>query len=197
MRISSIFQVLIIFLILLSVIYVYKEFFRNENFVKIEEKKEFQNDEVISNNDEDISSVIVNLEYKSFDTLGNKYIIKSKSAKKTSQNDEILELQNVSATIYLKDKSPINILSDYAIYDKKSLNTKFFDNVKIDHDDIIIVSQNLDLFYDEKYISLYNINQAKNNNLELFADKIDYNLLTKDLSINMYSSNNKIKINHY
>ena len=129
--------------------------------------------------------------------MGNKYIIKSKSAKKTSQNDEILELQNVSATIYLKDKSPINILSDYAIYDKKSLNTKFFDNVKIDHDDIIIVSQNLDLFYDEKYISLYNINQAKNNNLELFADKIDYNLLTKDLSINMYNSNEKIKINQF
>ena len=59
------------------------------------------------------------------------------------------------------------------------------------------MSQNLDLFYDEKYISLYNINQAKNNNLELFADKIDYNLLTKDLSINMYNSNEKIKINQF
>ena len=196
MRLSSLFQILIIFLIFASITFVYLKFFKKQNFVEVENKVIEREISAIKEI-EDEKSLIINLEYKSFDAQGNKYIIKSKSAKKTNEKNEILELEDVSAIIYLKGKSPIYILSDFAIYDKQTLNTKFFNNVEINHDDINVESENLDLLYEDKFVSLYNITKAKNDNLELIADKIEYNLLTKDLSINMYSSNNKIKINHY
>lgn len=196
MRLSSLFQILIIFLIFASITFVYLKFFKKQNFVEVENKVIEREISAIKEM-EDEKSLIINLEYKSFDAQGNKYIIKSKSAKKTNEKNEILELEDVSAIIYLKGKSPIYILSDFAIYDKQTLNTKFFNNVEINHDDINVESENLDLLYEDKFVSLYNITKAKNDNLELIADKIEYNLLTKDLSINMYSSNNKIKINHY
>ncbi len=196
MRLISLFQILIIFLIFASITFVYLKFFKKQNFVEVENKVIEREISAIKEM-EDEKSLIINLEYKSFDAQGNKYIIKSKSAKKTNEKNEILELEDVSAIIYLKGKSPIYILSDFAIYDKQTLNTKFFNNVEINHDDINVESENLDLLYEDKFVSLYNITKAKNDNLELIADKIEYNLLTKDLSINMYSSNNKIKINHY
>ena len=196
MRLSSLFQILIIFLIFASITFVYLKFFKKQNFVEVENKVIEREISAIKEM-EDEKSLIINLEYKSFDAQGNKYIIKSKSAKKTNEKNEILELEDVSAIIYLKGKSPIYILSDFAIYDKQTLNTKFFNNVEINHDDINVESENLDLLYEDKFVSLYNITKAKNDNLELIADKIEYNLLTEDLSINMYSSNNKIKINHY
>ena len=197
MRLSSLFQILIIFLIFASITFVYLKFFKKQNFVEVENKEVIEREISALKEMEDEKSLIINLEYKSFDAQGNKYIIKSKSAKKTNEKNEILELEDVSAIIYLKGKSPIYILSDFAIYDKQTLNTKFFNNVEINHDDINVEPENLDLLYEDKFVSLYNITKAKNDNLELIADKIDYNLLTKDLSINMYSSNNKIKINHY
>ena len=197
MRLSSLFQILIIFLIFASITFVYLKFFKKQNFVEVENKEVIEREISAIKEVEDEKSLIINLEYKSFDAQGNKYIIKSKSAKKTNEKNEILELEDVSAIIYLKGKSPIYILSDFAIYDKQTLNTKFFNNVEINHDDINVESENLDLLYEDKFVSLYNITKAKNDNLELIADKIEYNLLTKDLSINMYSSNNKIKINHY
>ena len=197
MRLSSLFQILIIFLIFASITFVYLKFFKKQNFVEVENKEVIEREISAIKEMEDEKSLIINLEYKSFDAQGNKYIIKSKSAKKTKEKNEILELEDVSAIIYLKGKSPIYILSDFAIYDKQTLNTKFFNNVEINHDDINVESENLDLLYEDKFVSLYNITKAKNDNLELIADKIEYNLLTKDLSINMYSSNNKIKINHY
>ena len=197
MRLSSLFQILIIFLIFASITFVYLKFFKKQNFVEVENKEVIEREISAIKEMEDEKSLIINLEYKSFDAQGNKYIIKSKSAKKTNEKNEILELEDVSAIIYLKGKSPIYILSDFAIYDKQTLNTKFFNNVEINHDDINVESENLDLLYEDKFVSLYNITKAKNDNLELIADKIEYNLLTKDLSINMYSSNNKIKINHY
>ena len=155
MRISSIFQVLIIFLILLSVIYVYKEFFRNENFVKIEEKKEFQNDEVISNNDEDISSIIVNLEYKSFDTLGNKYIIKSKSAKKTSQNDEINELFDSGSSSELGFSSLLISVGGNLAISSKDLGT-FKDILSKDDVNQILEATNSTILTSDSSIKLVN-----------------------------------------
>ena len=43
-------------------------------------------------------------------------------------------------------------------------------------------------------MSLYNILQANNDKGELKADKIDFDILTKELRINMYSKDGKIEL---
>ena len=188
---------LIIFALIISS-YVYLKFFSVnilKNDVKINEKI-IQNSEDSENQNElkTAESIIDNLEYKSQDAIGNKYLIKSKKAESSKDNQFTLKLIDVDATIFLVGKPPIIINSNYAIHNKQTFNTEFFGNVKILHEDIDVKSDNLDLLYDINLVSLYNIKEAYFNNTELIADKINFDMLTRDISINMNEEKDKIAI---
>lgn len=188
---------LIIFALIISS-YVYLKFFSVnilKNDVKINEKI-IQNSEDSENQNElkTAESIIDNLEYKSQDAIGNRYLIKSKKAESSTDNQFTLKLIDVDATIFLVGKPPIIINSNYAIHNKQTFNTEFFGNVKILHEDIDVKSDNLDLLYDINLVSLYNIKEAYFNNTELIADKINFDMLTRDISINMNEEKDKIAI---
>ena len=180
---------------------VYELFFKNKSFVqeeieintKSENLPTDQSNEKL-NIDEKEKNLISNLKYKSFDAMGNEYLINSKSAELSSKNDELIKLIDVSAKIILKDKSPILIKSDYAIHNKNMFDTKFYENVKVTHEDIKIFSENLDMMYNKNFVSLYNIKEIYDNNIQLKADKIDFDILTKNVSINMNENTEKVKI---
>ena len=185
----------------LSTYLVYESFFKNRSFVQ-EESKININSENISitqteekiNSDDKEKNLISNLKYKSFDSMGNEYLINSKAAEISSKNDELIKLIDVSAKIILKNKSPILIKSDYAIHNKNVFDTKFYGNVNVKHEDIKIFSENLDMMYNNNFVSLYNITEIYDNNIQLKADKIDFDILTKNVSINMNENTEKVKI---
>ena len=185
----------------LSTYLVYEIFFKNRSFVQ-EESEVNINSENISisqseekvNSDEKDKNLISNLKYKSFDAMGNEYLINSKSAEMSSKNEELIKLIDVSAKIILKKKSPILIKSDYAIHNKNVFDTKFYGNVYVTHEQIKIFSENLDLMYNNNFVSLYNIKEIYDNNIQLKADKIDFDILTKNVSINMNENTEKVKI---
>ncbi len=198
---KSYIQFLIIIICLVSVYIVYNSFFISKSFVEEEIKDSISNEKGMTNLDPKTNSIkknevnlISNLKYKSFDTMGNEYLINSKSAEVSSNNEELIKLIDVSAKIILKNKSPIYINSDYAIHNKNVFDTKFYENVYIVHDDLKIFSENLDLMYNSNFVSLYNIKEIYNKNIKLKADKIDFDMLTKDVSINMYKNDQKVKI---
>ena len=198
---KSYIQFLIIIICLVSVYIVYNSFFISKSFVEEEIKDSVSNEKEMTNLDPKTNSIkknevnlISNLKYKSFDTMGNEYLINSKSAEVSSNNEELIKLIDVSAKIILKNKSPIYINSDYAIHNKNEFDTKFYENVYIVHDDLKIFSENLDLMYNSNFVSLYNIKEIYNKNIKLKADKIDFDMLTKDVSINMYKNDQKVKI---
>ena len=196
MKFQTYIQIGILILIVVIIFLFYFNFFReikvidenNLSGINLDVSKENKD-----NNNTD-KNIILSLEYKSSDSLGNKYIIKSKSAESVSENLNFLKLVDVEATIYLVDKSPIFIYSNFADHDKSTFNTNFYESVKIQHEDIKIISDNLYLLYDENKVSLYNILQANNKKVELKADKIDFDILTKELRINMYSKDGKIEL---
>ena len=196
MKFQTYVQIGILILIVVIIFLFYFNFFRE---IKVIDEKNLSGINLdISTEDKDNNNtdknIILSLEYKSSDSLGNKYIIKSKSAESVSENLNFLKLVDVEATIYLVDKSPIFIYSNFADHDKSTFNTNFYESVKIQHEDIEIISNNLDLLYDENKVSLYNILQANNQKVELKADKIDFDILTKELRINMYSKDGKIEL---
>ena len=185
----------------LSIYLVFESFFKNRSFVQ-EDREIDINSESVSvnqteekiNSDDKEKNLISNLKYKSFDAMGNEYLINSKSAKMSSKNDELIKLIDVSAKIILKEKSPILIKSDYAIHNKNMFDTKFYGNVNVTHEDIKIFSENLDMMYNKNFVSLYNIKEIYENNIQLKADKIDFDILTKNVSINMNENKEKVKI---
>ena len=185
----------------LSTYLVYESFFKNRSFVQEDSEIDINSESVsVNQTEEKINSddkeknLISNLKYKSFDAMGNEYLINSKSAEMSSKNDELIKLIDVSAKIILKKKSPILIKSDYAIHNKNMFDTKFYGNVNVTHEDIKIFSENLDMMYNNNFVSLYNIKEIYDNNIQLKADKIDFDILTKNVSINMNENKEKVKI---
>ena len=185
----------------LSIYLVYESFFKNRSFVQEDSEIDINSESVsVNQTEEKINSddkeknLISNLKYKSFDAMGNEYLINSKSAELSSKNDELIKLIDVSAKIILKKKSPILIKSDYAIHNKNMFDTKFYGNVNVTHEDIKIFSENLDMMYNNNFVSLYNIKEIYDNNIQLKADKIDFDILTKNVSINMNENTEKVKI---
>ena len=198
---KSYIQIVLVMVCIFSTYLVYESFFKNKSFVQEESEINVKSESIlISQSEEKINSdekeinLISNLKYKSFDTMGNEYLINSKSAEVSSKNDELIKLIDVSAKIILKKKSPILIKSDYAMHNKNMFDTKFYGNVSVTHEDIKILSENLDMMYNNNFVSLYNIKEIYDNSIQLKADKIDFDILTKNVTINMYETTEKVKI---
>ena len=200
---KSYIQLVLVMVCIFSTYLVYESFFKNKSFVQDESEITVNSQsETINQSEEKINSetleknLISNLNYKFFDAMGNEYLINSKSAELSSKNEELIKLINVSAKIILKKKSPILIKSDYAIHNKNMFDTKFYGNVNVTHEDLKIFSENLDMMYNSNLVSLYNIKEIYDKNFQLKADRIDFDILTKNVSINMNENKENIKITY-
>ncbi len=195
MKFKTFLQLLIICLIFGSFYFIYSAFFSKKNYVEeISDETNISNKQTIDIAKDQEDNIILNLEYKSLDSLGNEYFIKSETAESTNENLNLLNLKKVTAIVKLVNKPDIFITSDFAKHDKETFDTEFYGNVKIKHDDIRVFSENLDLLYNKNLVSLYNISEAYNKKTKMTADKINYDILTRDLEIIMYNKNDKIEI---
>tara|TARA_B100000674_G_C37594095_1_gene802199 strand:- start:166 stop:771 length:606 start_codon:yes stop_codon:yes gene_type:complete len=198
MKSKSFIQLILFLIVILSSFIVYKYFFSENKSVKIIDSQpneiQPQNFQSIQSKVIDTDNIIEKLEYKSIDAYGNEYVIKSSKAESQMNDSNNVKLFKVSAIIYSPKKKPIMIKSDFALHNKLTFNTKFYDNVEILHDTIQVSSDNLDLLYKENRVDLYNIKSANYKQSTLLADKITFDILTKNVSVNMYKDNQRIKI---
>ena len=198
MKSKSFIQLILFSIIILSSFVVYQYFFKNNKSVKIIDSQpneiQSQNSQIMQSKIIDTDNIIEKLEYKSIDAYGNEYVIKSSKAESQVDDTNNVKLFKVSAIIYSPNKKPIMIKSDFALHNKLTFNTKFYDNVEILHDTIEVTSGNLDLLYKENRVDLYNIKSANYKQSTLLADKITFDILTKNVSVNMYKDDQRIKI---
>ena len=198
MKSKSFIQLILFSIIILSSFIVYQYFFKDNKSVKIIDSQpneiQSQNSQIMQSKIIDTDNIIEKLEYKSIDAYGNEYVIKSSKAESQMNDSNDVKLFKVSAIIYSPKKKPIIIKSDFALHNKLTFNTKFYDNVEILHDTIQVTSDNLDLLYKENRVDLYNIKSANYKQSILLADKITFDILTKNVSVNMYKDNQRIKI---
>ena len=198
MKSKSFIQLILFLIVILSSFVVYQYFFKDNKSVKIIDNQpneiQSQNSQSVQSKVIDTDNIIEKLEYKSIDAYGNEYVIKSSKAESQVNDTNNVKLFKVSAIIYSPKKKPIMIKSDFALHNKLTFNTKFYDNVEILHDTIQASSDNLDLLYKENRVDLYNIKSANYKQSILLADKITFDILTKNVSVNMYKDNQRIKI---
>ena len=198
MKSKSFIQLILFLIVILSSFIVYQYFFSENKSVKIIDSQpneiQPQNSQSIQSKVIDTDNIIEKLEYKSIDEYGNEYVIKSSKAESQMNDSNNVKLFKVSAIIYSPKKKPIMIKSDFALHNKLTFNTKFYDNVEILHDTIEVTSGNLDLLYKENRVDLYNIKSANYKQSILLADKITFDILTKNVSVNMYKDNQRVKI---
>ena len=183
-------QVAMILVIIIISFWFYLKYF-NKNFKDI---KGAQVIEKIDENQNSASTYIDNINYISTDTSGNKYQVTAKQAEIKDKNSDIMFLSDVIAFIYIKDKDVVNITSNFGEYNSKNYDTIFSENVIVIYPGHKITGEHLDFSF------LTNLGVFTTNVIytgektNLFADKIEMNLTTKDTKIFMNDAKKKVLI---
>ena len=102
-------------------------------------------------------------------------------------------MTNVSSRIDLLERDTVQLTSDFDKYKTFNLDTNFSKNVIMHYTGHKITSENIDLSFEKNFAWVYNNIVYKSSTNQLFADKLEIDLLTKDSKIFMYGSK-KLKI---
>ena len=140
------------------------------------------------------NTIIENLNYVSIDAKGNEYILNAKYGEENKEDSNIILLKQVVGKIKLKNKSDIEIKSDFAKYNTTTFDTNFYENVIGFFEESKVSSDNLDLFFKNNKAIMYNNIKYLDRNTTANADEISFNLLNGDVNIRMFDKKKKIQI---
>ena len=183
-------QVLMVLIIILISSWFYLKYF-TKNF---EDVKEIRVIEKIDENQNNTSTYIDDINYVSTDAKGNKYQITAKQAEIKVENSDVMFLRDVVAFIYIKDSDNVKITSNFGKYNSKNFDTIFSQNVIVIYPGHKITGEYLDFsFLSNLGIFTENIFYT-GEKTNLFADKIEMNLTTKDTKIFMNDNGKKVLI---
>jgi len=194
MNVKTTIQLLIFFLIVIFIFFFIKNTFLKEqkDIVNLDLNKDNIIEEIKT--DKNQNNIIENLNYISIDAKGNEYILSAKYGEESKEDSNIIILKQVLGTIKLKNKSDIEIKSDFAKYNSITFDTNFYENVLGFFEESKISSDNLDLFFKNNKAIMYNNIKYLDRNTAANADEISFNLLNGDVNIKMFDKKKKIQI---
>ena len=141
---------------------------------KIKEQMQLQNQQ---------GDVFYNIEYSGLDLAGNRYILKSKEAISDKNNPEIVYMKFVEAVFYFKDNTVLNVWSEKGIYNNKTLNMNFENNVKANYEGSELFAQKAEYSNLKSYLTIsedVKINDIKGT---IVADKLFFDIKKQTLNI--------------
>ena len=200
-------QIVLLLLAIFSIFFTYKVYLNPEK--NLDEKKldlvetkgmdpenkknkETKEAKVIDKFLEEKNNLIKNLKYISKDSLGNEYIIESKYSELNQNNDDIINMKEVTAKIIMINSKPIFIYSDFAKYNNKKYETIFTGNVLVTYLDNKITCENFAISIENNLASVSEDVIFENSKGKLLADTIEIDLITKNSKIFMNNKNKKV-----
>ncbi len=196
MNVKIAIQFLILLILLVFLFFFIKNSFlsENQNVIDLTSDKNIRTSELDLK--ENISNIIENLNYKSFDGRGNEYILTADFGEISDENEDIIILKKVNGIIKLKNKSHININADFAKYNSKNFDTLFNNSVTVNYGDHLLESEYLDLSFEKNLVSIYENVRYLNGISSLIADRAEIDILNKKTKIFMEKSYKKVQINN-
>tara|TARA_B100000927_G_scaffold115283_1_gene93324 strand:+ start:303 stop:905 length:603 start_codon:yes stop_codon:yes gene_type:complete len=186
---------LLILLFVVSFLFYYKYFFKDDKKVELNKSENIvkkKNPEV--NQNDRNKNIIQNLKYVSEDLLGNTYTVIAQSATLKEDKISVVQLFEVNAEITRQDQEVIYIYSKTANYNKVNNNTVFKGRVNVKYEDQTIVSETLNLNFEDNLIEILDNVYYVNKNTKINADKVEIDLIYKKLKISMINKDNKVSI---
>ena len=181
--------ILFSFLIIISIIF-YKIYFVEKEQPKVE--IDIQEEQQVPNTE---NNLIKNLKYEVKLDQDNQYIITSDLSEITYENNfEVVKMQNVTAIFIDQSNIPIIVTSDHAIYNNSNYNTKFYDNVRIEYLNNFILSDNMDLDFNNNLITINENVEYNGIQGTIIADNVKIDLITKKIEIYMDDINDNVEI---
>ena len=183
-------QFFIFLLIIIISVFINQTYFKKDEIKKNILEKE-QDDSLIS----DKNNLIKNLKYEiNFDN-NTQYIITAELSEIIyDEGVEIVKMQKVKAKFIDEKKKILSVISNEAIYNNSTYNTKFKDNVSINYMQNSINSKNLDLDFQNNIVSIFNNVVYKGPQSEIRADNVEINLISKKTIVSMNNSERKVEI---
>ena len=184
-------QLCIFLLLILSSLLFYFNFLqtnKSSDLKKIELKEN-------SSHSESDNNLIKNLEYNVAFDNDTKYTVTAElSELRYEDNIEIVEMQFVTAIFNDKEGIPLIITSKNAIYNNSNYNTEFFNSVKVIYLSNVLLSEKLDVNFNENIIKIYENVVYEGLQGTIKADNVKINLITKNMEIFMQNNDKKIEI---
>ena len=178
---------MILLIILISLLFYLKYFSKSPK--KLEKNETVEKINIDENNS---STFIENINYVSSDIRGNKYQITAAQAEIQKNKSDIMFLKNIEAYIIVKDSDIIKVTSDFGKYDAKNFDTIFSKNVTITHPNHRITGEYLDFSFLNNLGTISTNVIYTSNDTNLFADKVEMNLVNKDIKIFMNDDTKKV-----
>ena len=136
--------------------------------------------------------VFYNIEYSGLDLSGNRYILRSKEATTNEINQEIIKMKSVEAMFYFKDDTTMRVVSREGIYNNKTLDIIFTNNVKAFYEGSELLAEKAEFSNLKSFLTITKNVIVKDIRGTMFADKLLFDIKKQKLNI---SSINDNKIN--
>ena len=107
-------------------------------------------------------------------------------------------MSSVEAIFYFKDDTTLTIWSKKGIYNNKTLDMKFIDNVKAKYLNSNLFAEKADYSNSERYLSIYDNVRIDDIRGNLMADKLLFDIKKKKLNITSFNDgkiNANVKLN--
>ena len=188
---KKVIQLVLLITIFISIYLFYFIYFKDNKELKVN-KKEFDTVEL----NQDNNNSIQNLEYEVNIDEKNYYRLISKSSEVIYEdNVEFLKMEIVEGTFINDANIYITIKSNTAINNIKNHRTNFKEDVKVEYLDNSISGENLILDFEEQKISIFDNIEYNGTKGKLFADKINIDLITKNVDILMDKPSKNVVVN--
>ena len=185
-------QLSLLFLGISIILFTYSE---NKNTTQEKEiltktTKEKIDKELMGENPDDASNVFYNISYSGIDLSGNRYVLKSKIAKTSIENDEIIDMTEVEAVFYFKDNTKLNVSSKFGKYNNNTLDMIFKKNVKAAYLKSILFAEEAEYSNSQSLLTISDKVRIKDKRGNLKADKLSFDLKKQTLNISSIKDNN-------
>ena len=172
---------------IIIIFFISLKLFNKEKKASIEKK-------IIVEEVDTTTNIIKDVSYSSNDAKGNKYVLNANEGQIDLNNDKVIFLNSVKATIIMESGEIINIQSKFGKYNINNYDTIFSENVLIEYEDNKIKGNYVDFSLNRNSLIISkNVVYLNQKNL-LRADVVEINISTKDTKIFMYEEEKKVKI---
>ena len=178
-------------LLITGIIIIFSTYYKKENVSVTQKnseliKKENQTNAEIEDGESD---VFFNIEYTGLDLNGNRYILRSEEAQLENERPEIVYMKVVHATFYFKDNTTLTVWSDKGIYNNKTLDIQFSDNVRAEYLYSKLFAEKANYSNSENYLSISENVRINSEKGDLIADKLLFDITKQNLDITSFKDN--------
>ena len=172
-------------LLLVGVLIIFLTYSKNislvqEKTISTKTKKMIEEQLKDTNNESD---VFKNIEYSNLDLAGNRYILKAEEAYNNKSKEELVIMKFVEAIFYFKDGTVLKVKSQNGIYNNKSLDMSFENDVEALYEGSELFADKAEYSNSKSYLSISGRVQIKDLKGTMFADNLLFDIKKQKLNI--------------